>query len=79
MAQSTEMNAQQMAKNEVQNTYPNVYRDEADLRNHAFAIAQQQVQEPSGQVEGGTFGVQHFADAFIAAYQRAIEERDAGQ
>ncbi len=79
MAQSTEMNAQQMAKNEVQNTYPNVYRDEADLRNHAFAIAQQQVQEPSGQVEGGTFGVQHFADAFIAAYQRAVEERDAGQ
>lgn len=79
MAQSTEMNAQQMAKNEVQNTYPNVYRDEADLRNHAFAIAQQQVQEPSGQVEGGPFGVQHFADAFIAAYQHAVEERDAGQ
>ena len=79
MAQSTEMNAQQMAKNEVQNTYPDVYRDEADLRNHAFAIAQQQVQEPSGQIEGGTFGVQHFADAFIAAYQRAVEERDAGQ
>jgi hypothetical protein len=79
MAQSTEMQAQQMAKNEVQNTYPDVYRDEADLRNHAFAIAQQQVQDASGQVEGGTFAVQHFADAYIAAYQHAVEERDAGQ
>ena len=79
MAQSTEMNAQQLAKNEVQNTYPDVYRDEADLRNHAFAIAQQQVQKPSGQVEGGTFAVQQFADAYIAAYQHAVEERDAGQ
>ena len=79
MTQSSEQNAQQMAQAEVQNTYPNVYRDEADLRNHAFAIAQQQVQEPSGQVEGGRFGVQHFADAYIAAYQRAVEERDAGQ
>lgn len=79
MTQSSRKNAEQMAKTEVQNTYPDVYRDEADLRNHAFAIAQQQVQEPSGQVEGGTFGVQHFADTFIAAYQRAVEERDAGQ
>jgi hypothetical protein len=79
MAQSTEMNAQQMAANEVQNTYPDVYRDEADLKNHAFAIAQQQVQDASGQIEGGTFAVQHFADAYIAAYQHAVEERDAGQ
>jgi hypothetical protein len=73
------MNAQQMAANEVQNTYPDVYRDEADLKNHAFAIAQQQVQDASGQIEGGTFAVQHFADAYIAAYQHAVEERDAGQ
>lgn len=77
MTQSSEQDAQQMAQTEVQNTYPNVYRDEADLRNHAFAIAQQQVQEPSGQVKGGAFSVQHFADAFIAAYHRAVEERDA--
>lgn len=79
MTQSAEKKAEQMAKDEVQNTFPNVYRDEADLRNHAFAIAQQQVQDASGQVEGGTFGVQHFADAYIAAYQHAVEERDAGQ
>lgn len=79
MAQSSEMQAQQMAQNEVQNTYPDVYRDEADLKNHAFAIAQQQLQDASGQVEGGTFAVQHFADAYIAAYQHAVEERDAGQ
>ena len=79
MTQSSETNAKQMAKTEVQNTYPDVYRDEADLRNHAFAIAQQQVQEPSGQVEGGTFGVQRFADAYIAAYRHEVEERDAGQ
>lgn len=79
MTQSSEKNAQQMAQTEVQNTYPEVYRDEADLRNHAFAIAQQQIQEPSGKVEGGTFAVQHFADVYIAAYQRAVEERDAGQ
>ena len=79
MTQSPEKNAQQMARSEVENTYPNVYRDESDLRNHAFAIAQQQMQEPSGQVEGGTFGVQHFADAYIAAYRRAVEERDARQ
>lgn len=79
MTQSSETNAQQMAKNEVQNTYPEVYRDEADLRNHAFAIAQQQLQNSSGQVDGGTFAVQHFADAYIAAYQHEVEERDAGQ
>jgi len=79
MAQSSEQNAQQMAKNEVQNTYPDVYRDEADLRNHAFAIAQQQVQDTSTQTGTGTFAVQHFADAYIAAYRHAVEERDAQQ
>ena len=78
MTQSSENNAQQMAKNEVQNNYPDVYREEADLRNHAFAIAQQQVQNTSPQTEG-TFAVQHFAEAYMAAYRHAVEERDAQQ
>lgn len=79
MTQSSENNAQQMAKGEVQNNYPDVYRDEADLKNHAFAIAQQQVQDSSNQAGEGTFAVQHFADAYIAAYRHAVEERDAQQ
>ena len=79
MTQSSGNNAQQMAKTEVQNTYPDVYREEADLRNHAFAIAQQQVQNTSTQAGEGTFAVQHFADAYMAAYRHAVEERDARQ
>ena len=78
MTQSSEKNAQQMAINEVQNTYPDVLRDEEHLRTHAFAIAEQQVHDtitPGGKDD---FAVQHFADAFIAAYRRAVEERDAG-
>ena len=77
MTQSSQQHAQQMAQNEVSNNYPDVYRDEADLRNHAFAIAQLQVQDSPSQASEGTFAVQHFADAFIAAYQHAVEERDA--
>jgi predicted SnoaL-like aldol condensation-catalyzing enzyme len=79
MTQSPEKKAQQMAKDEVQNTYPDVLRDEEHLRTHAFAIAEQQVHDtitPSGRDD---FAVQHFADAFIAAYRHAVEERDAGQ
>ena len=78
MTQSPEKNAQQMAINEVQNTYPDVLRDEEHLRTHAFAIAEQQVQDTITPAGGDDFAVQHFADAYIAAYRLAVEERDAG-
>jgi hypothetical protein len=78
MTQSPEKNAQQMAINEVQNTYPDVLRDEEHLRTHAFAIAQQQVQDTITPTGRDDFAVQHFAEAYIAAYRRAVEERDAG-
>ena len=76
MTQSSGNTPQQMAQNDVQNNFPDVYRGEEDLRNHAFAIAQQQVQSGSQQ-SGGGLAVQDFADAYIAAYRRAVEERDA--
>jgi len=75
MTQSSENSAQQMARNEVQDRYPDVYRGDEDLRNHAFAIAQQQVQSTSQQT--GEFSVQSYADAYIASYRQAVEERDA--
>ena len=79
MTESSRKNAQQMAREEVGNTYPDVLRDEEHLRTHAFAVAEQQVHDtisPSGKDD---FAVQHFAQAFMTAYRRAVEERDARQ
>jgi len=72
MTQSPENAARQMATSDVQKTYPDVYRAAPSLRNHAYATAQEQVQENSAQ----TFSVQDYAEAYIAAYQQAVEERD---
>ena len=77
MAQSSANNAQQTAASEVQNNYPDVYRADEDLRNHAYAIAQQQVQNTPTQTSENTSSVQDYAEAYIAAYRRAVEERDA--
>ena len=79
MTQSSEsmpVSPQQMAQNDVQNNFPDVYRGDEDLRNHAFAVAQQQIQSSSPQTGGG-LTVQDFADAYIASYRQAVEERDA--
>lgn len=73
MAQAYEKTAQQMAASEAQNHYPDVYRSEEDLRNHAYAIAQQQVRDTSAD----PFAVQQYAEAYMAAYRHAVEERDA--
>ena len=78
MTESSRKHAQQLAKEEVENTYPDVLRDEEHLRTHAFAVAEQQVHDTitAGRDD---FAVQHFAEAFMTAYRRAVEERDAGQ
>ncbi|HCI79038.1 MAG TPA: hypothetical protein DHW02_05060 [Ktedonobacter sp.] len=68
---------QQMAHTDVQNSYPDVYRDAADLRNNAFAIAQRQIDSAPQQASGNPMAVQDFADAYIAAYRQAVEDRDA--
>lgn len=77
MTQSMENAARQMATSEVQNTFPDVYRAANDLRNHAYTIAQQQVQNSSAQANPQEFAVQHYAEAYIEAYRHAVEERDA--
>ncbi len=77
MTQSSENNSQQMARKEVENNYPNVYRADESLRNHAYAIAQQQVQNTSGPISENSFSTQDYAEAYIAAYRYAVEERDA--
>lgn len=77
MTQSSEKNAEHMAREEVQNTYPDVLRDEEHLRTHAFAIAEQNVQDTITAGGKDDFAVQHFANAFMRAYRRAVEERDA--
>ena len=74
---STANTPQQMAHTEVQNTYPDVYRDAADLRNYAFAIGQRQIDSDPQQASGNPMAVQDFADAYIAAYRQAVEDRDA--
>lgn len=79
MNPSFEENAQQAAKKEVQNTYPDVYRADDSLRNHAYAVAQQQIENTSEQVREKPFSVQHYAEAYITAYRHAVEERDAQQ
>lgn len=78
MTQSPEKNAERMAINEVQDTYPNVMRDAEHLRAYAFAIAEQNVHDTITAGGKDDFAVQHFADAYIVAYRRAVEERDAG-
>ena len=78
MTQSHEKQARQMARKEVEQTYPDVLRDEEHLRTHAFAIAEQQVHDTITPAGRDDFAVQHFADAFISAYRHAVEERDAG-
>jgi chlorite dismutase len=79
MTQAFKQQAQQKATSDVQNAYPNVYRADADLRNHAFAVAQQEIQPQQQQTSGDTFEVQDYAEAYIAAYRHAVEERDAQQ
>ena len=79
MTQSSEKNAEHMAREEVRNTYPDVLRDEEHLRTHAFAVAEQQVQDTISPTGKDDFAVQHFANAFMRAYRRAVEERDARQ
>lgn len=76
MAQSFETKIQTLAATEVEQTYPDVYRGEGELRNHAYAVAQDQVQSNPEQASGS---VQDYAEAYIAAYRKAVEERDAQQ
>jgi hypothetical protein len=73
MAQALKKQAQQKATSEVQSAYPDVYRADEDLRNHAFAVAQQEIQQTSGD----TSAVQNYAEEYIAAYRQATVERDA--
>ena len=80
MTQSSENTGntpQQMAHTDVQNSFPDVYRDADDLRNHAFAVAQQQIDSAPQQASGNPLAVQDFADAYIASYRQAVEDRDA--
>ncbi|GHO56801.1 hypothetical protein [Ktedonobacter robiniae] len=71
---SSKNEIQQRAKNDVGASFPNVLRADGDLRNHAFAIAQQEVQNVPGQ---DPLAVQDYAEQYIAAYRQAVEERDA--
>jgi hypothetical protein len=77
MTQSADSAAQQIARDEVQERYPDVYRSDEDLRNHAFAIAQQQVDNNPQQSSGNPMAVQNYAEAYISAYNQAVQERDA--
>lgn len=74
---SSQSAAHQQARSDVQRTYPDVYRGAGDLRNHAYALAQQQVQTNAASTNGDEFAVQDYAEAYIAAYQNAVEVRDA--
>ena len=75
-AQTLKQQAQQKATSDVQSIYPHVYRADEDLRNHAFTVAQQETQQQQ-QTDGNEFTVQDYAEAYIAAYRHAVEERDA--
>lgn len=78
MTRASEQQIQQKATNEVQSTYPDVLRADESLRNHAFAIAQSEVQQHQ-PTNKDPLAVQDYAEAYIAAYRHAVEERDARQ
>ncbi len=79
MTQAFKQQAQQKASSDVQRTYPNVYRADEDLRNHAFAVAQQEIQQQQQQTSGDPSAVQDYAEAYIAAYRQTAAERDVQQ
>ena len=74
MTQSANNAIRQLAKDDVEATFPNVYRADEDVRNHGYAIAQHEVQNSSTQ---NSLSVQEYAEKYIAAYRQAVEERDA--
>lgn len=73
MTQVFKQKAQQRASSDVQTIYPHVYRTDEEQRNHALAVAQQEIQQ---QPNGDASAVQDYVEAYIAAYRQAVAERD---
>jgi hypothetical protein len=75
--QKLETDAQQAARKEVQDTYPDVYREELTIANHARALCEQAQATSSNLTNDFQTYIDRYTPAYTSAYQDEMAQRDS--